>query len=65
MLDNGPPIVAYLAACSLMPQTTYATLDLQANDLIPRLTQTNPQSWKLWSSEAEPVSLNFTADIVR
>ena len=56
--------MAYIAACSLLPQAAYVTLDLQTNTLIPSLTQTNSQSWKLWSSQVGPgTSLNFTSDV--
>ncbi|KAF8557198.1 hypothetical protein OG21DRAFT_379019 [Imleria badia] len=59
--DGGPPIMAYIAACSLISQTTSVTLDLQTNDLIPSFTQTGSQSWMLWSPEMGG-SLNFTND---
>ncbi|KAF8123885.1 hypothetical protein EV363DRAFT_1545912, partial [Boletus edulis] len=59
---DGPPIKAYLAACSLMPQTANVTLDLQTNSLIPSLLQTSSQPWKLWTPEAGG-SLNFTSDV--
>lgn len=55
--------MAYVAACSLLPQTAYVTLDLQTNNLIlPSLTQTSSQSWKLWSPEAGGPP-NFTTDV--
>ena len=59
--DDGPPIVAYLAACSLSPQATYATLNLQTNSLILNSTQIDPQFWKLWSLEIGPGSPNITS----
>ncbi|KAF8132764.1 hypothetical protein EV363DRAFT_1416435 [Boletus edulis] len=61
-LDNGPPIKAYLAACTLIPQTTNVTLDLQTNNLIPSLLQTSSQAWKPWSPEAGE-SLKFPQDV--
>ncbi|KAG6370613.1 hypothetical protein JVT61DRAFT_11232 [Boletus reticuloceps] len=54
--------MAYLAACSLIPETTHATLDLQTNSLIPSLTQTSSQSWKLWSSNPG-ASSDFMLDV--
>ena len=61
-IDGGPPVMAYIAACSLLPQTGYATLDLQTTNLIPSLTQTSSQFWELWSPGAEG-SPNFTSDV--
>ena len=55
--------MAYLAACSLLPQVISATLDVQTNILVSNLTQTTPQLWKLWSLEAEPGTLDFTVDV--
>ena len=49
-IAGGSPIMGYVAACSLLPQAGYGTLDLQAGTLISAPTQTAPQSWKLWSS---------------
>ena len=48
-IDGGPPLMAYLAACSLSTQSTYATLDLQAGTLSSNLSQESSQFWKLWS----------------
>ena len=60
--DGNPSIMAYLAACSLMPQTALVTLDLQTNNLIPSQTQAGSQSWVLWSPEVEG-SYHFTSDV--
>ncbi|KAF8132803.1 hypothetical protein EV363DRAFT_1259252 [Boletus edulis] len=60
--DDSPPVMAYLAACSLIPETTHATLDLQTNSLIPSLTQTSSQSWKLWSPNPG-ASSDFMLDV--
>ena len=63
-IDGGPPIMAYIAACSLLPQAAYVNLDLQTNTLIPSLAQTSSESWKLWSPQVGPgTSLNFTSDV--
>jgi hypothetical protein len=58
--------MAYVAACSLLPQAANVTLDLQTNTLIPSLTQTSSQYWNLWSPSLEvglEASLNFTFDV--
>ena len=60
--DGSPPIMAYLAACSLIPQTALVTLDLQTNNLIPSQTQMGLQSWMLWSPEVGGSS-NFISDV--
>lgn len=54
-------MVAYLAACSLSFQATYAILNFQTNDLILNSTQIDPQFWKLWSLEIEPGLFNITS----
>ncbi|KAG6377957.1 hypothetical protein JVT61DRAFT_14751 [Boletus reticuloceps] len=45
---GGPSIMAYLAACTLVPDAGFATLDLQTNALNPSPIQSIPHSWKLW-----------------
>ncbi|KAF8439689.1 hypothetical protein L210DRAFT_3760707 [Boletus edulis BED1] len=46
---GGPPIMAYLAACTLVPDAGFATLDLQTNALHPNPIQSISYSWKLWT----------------
>ena len=47
--DESDPIMAYLAACTLSPQTASAILDIQAGTLIPSPAQSGSQPWKLYA----------------
>ena len=48
-VDDDPPLMAYLAACSLSSQSTHAILDFQTGTLSSNLSQEISQSWNLWS----------------
>lgn len=50
-LDNDPPVMAYLAGCSLSSQSIQTILDVQAGTLISNANanQASSQSWELLS----------------
>lgn len=64
MIDDSTPVMAYLAACTLWPQTTYATLDIQSAMLVPSPSPPSVQPWNLWSSNIQAAEFaNFTASV--
>ena len=49
--DGDPPVMAYLATCTLFPQTTHAILDIQTGTLLSNSTSKAPRAWNLWSPD--------------
>ncbi|KAF8554057.1 hypothetical protein OG21DRAFT_1581203 [Imleria badia] len=47
--DGSPSVMAYVAACTLLPQTYHAILNIQTGTLTPSPMQPSSQGWNLWS----------------